>query len=103
MASSIRVIVPEGRAIHDNIIQKTNVSSCNTKQRIYKEQINNTTPVDFAELKDFQPINVQKNDEDELKNTNTTTSQRCMTCNTPTSAIDRMIYLWKKLQQIKLF
>ena len=43
------------------------------EQRIYKEQINNTTPGDFAELKDFQPINVQKNDE--MKNTNTTTSQ----------------------------
>ena len=41
-------------------------------QRIYKEQLNNTTPGDFVELlaKDFELINVQKNDE-EITNTNT--------------------------------
>ena len=41
-------------------------------QRMYKEQLNNPTPSDFLELlaKDFELINVQKNDE-EITNTNT--------------------------------
>ena len=59
------LIISSRRLMHHHAILKRE----EIEQRIYKEQINNTTPGDFAELKDFQPINVQKNDE--MKNTNT--------------------------------
>ena len=62
------MIISSRRLMYHHALLKREES----EQRINKEQLNNTTPGDFVELlaKDFELINVQKNDE-EITNTNT--------------------------------
>ena len=69
-AIPIRMIVASRRLMYHQAILKREETELTHK--IYKEQINNTTPGDFVELlaKDFELINVQKNDA-EIRNMNT--------------------------------
>ena len=62
-AIPIRMIISSRRLMYHHAILKREESELT--QRIYMEQLNNTTPGDFVELlaKDFELINVQQNDE----------------------------------------